>query len=388
MHLLKKCSRKVALGISGGVDSAVSALLLKEKGFEVIGVFMKNWDQLEEQGYCKSDIDEEDAKWVCNKLGIQFRAVNYVKEYWNSVFSEIVQQYCNGFTPNPDILCNKHIKFGKFYDYARNVLDCDYIATGHYANSSRDLMNQSSDDDRTVHLLKAKDQRKDQTFFLCNIAQNALKRTIFPLGNYTKQQVKDIAVKNSLKRLASRKESMGICFVGSRSFKTFISEYIHPSSGSFIDIESGKVLGKHNGRHNYTIGQRCNLPGTPKPYYVVQKLTDSQDVYVAMGRDHKAMFSNYFITGLAHWISDAPKQLERPGNGVLECEFRFQHRHPLRKCTVMRADTKMIVNVVDEVSSIAPGQCAAFYLGDRCLGGVVISDFGPNNYILQSRIIE
>ncbi|RZF35389.1 hypothetical protein LSTR_LSTR009774 [Laodelphax striatellus] len=388
MHLLRKFSRKVALGISGGVDSAVSGLLLKQKGFEVIGVFMRNWDQLEEQGYCKSNQDEEDAKWVCTKLDIPFKSVNYIKDYWNSVFSELIQQYINGCTPNPDILCNKHIKFGKFYDYAQNVLDCDYIATGHYANCSIDFMKQSSPENRAVHLLKAKDQRKDQTFFLCNISQNALSRTIFPLGNLTKRQVKKIAVESSLKRLADKKESVGICFVGTRSFKSFISEYIPPSPGCFIDIESGKVVGKHNGRHNFTIGQRCNLQGTEKPYYVVQKLKDSQDMHVAMGRDHRALFSNYFETELAHWISDVPRQLVEPVSGVFECEFRFQHTHPLRKCTVMRTNSKLIVNSLDEVSSLAPGQYAVFYLGDRCLGGAVISDTGPSNYILQSNKIE
>lgn len=219
-----KMIRNVAVGISGGVDSAVTALLLKNKGFNVTGVFMKNWDIRDETGNCTVEKDYEDARWICDKLKIPLIQLDFVKEYWNEVFSDLLEKYQTGYTPNPDILCNKNIKFNKFFDVARNRFQADAIATGHYANTSFGAYLENFKENTNVHLLQAYDSNKDQTFFLNQIPQQTLRRCMFPLGNYLKNHVKMIAKEAGLHKIAQKKESMGICFVGKREFQDFISE--------------------------------------------------------------------------------------------------------------------------------------------------------------------
>ncbi|XP_030671209.1 mitochondrial tRNA-specific 2-thiouridylase 1 isoform X4 [Nomascus leucogenys] len=254
--------RHVVCAVSGGVDSAVAALLLRRRGYQVTGVFMKNWDSLDEHGVCTADKDCEDAYRVCQILDIPFHQVSYVKEYWNDVFSDFLNEYEKGRTPNPDIVCNKHIKFSCFFHYAVDNLGADAIATGHYARTSLEdeevfqqkhikkpegLFRNRFEVRNAVKLLQAADSFKDQTFFLSQVSQDALRRTIFPLGGLTKAFVKKIAAENRLHHVLQKKESMGMCFIGKRNFEHFLLQYLQPRPGHFISIEDNKVLGTHKG---------------------------------------------------------------------------------------------------------------------------------------------
>ncbi|XP_039311128.1 mitochondrial tRNA-specific 2-thiouridylase 1 isoform X1 [Solenopsis invicta] len=274
--------RNVVVGISGGVDSAVAAFLLKIKGFNVTGVFMKNWDIRDETGKCMVEKDYDDARWICDKLKIPLIQVNFVKEYWNEVFSDIVEKYQNGYTPNPDILCNKNIKFDKFFHLARNRFQADAIATGHYAKTSFGAYLENYEANKNVRLLQAQDSNKDQTFFLSQVPQETLRHCMFPLGTHLKNHVKMMATEAGLCQIARKKESMGICFVGKREFQHFISEYIADKPGDYIDLDSGLLIGKHDGIHKRTIGQRCNISGCLKPYYVFSKDQESNTVIVVV----------------------------------------------------------------------------------------------------------
>ncbi|XP_064278167.1 mitochondrial tRNA-specific 2-thiouridylase 1 isoform X2 [Passer domesticus] len=260
--MLAARARRVACALSGGVDSAVAALLLRRRGYQVTGVFMKNWDPLDEQGACSIDRDCEDAYRVCQKLDIPFHQVSYVKEYWNEVFSDLLKEYELGRTPNPDILCNKHIKFNYFLHYAMDNLGADAIATGHYARTSLEdeevfqqkhtkrpqkLFRNRFEVRNTVKLLQGADLFKDQTFFLSQISQDALRKTIFPLGDLTKNFVKKIAAEHDLHHVLKKKESMGVCFIGERNFENFLLEYLEPQPGNFVSIEDKKVMGRHKG---------------------------------------------------------------------------------------------------------------------------------------------
>ncbi|NXY83273.1 MTU1 thiouridylase, partial [Alcedo cyanopectus] len=253
--------RRVVCAVSGGVDSAVAALLLRRRGYQVTGVFMKNWDPLDEQGACSIDRDCEDAYRVCQKLDIPFHQVSYVKEYWNEVFSDLLKEYELGRTPNPDIVCNKHIKFHYFLHYAMDSLGADAIATGHYARSSledqevfaqqppagpRSLFRNRFEVRDSVKLLQGADLVKDQTFFLSQISQEALRKTIFPLGDLTKSFVKKIAAEHGLHHVLKKKEAcMGVCFIGERNFENFLLEYLEPQPGNFVSIEDNTVMGRH-----------------------------------------------------------------------------------------------------------------------------------------------
>ena len=263
---------RVAVGMSGGVDSAVTALLLKQEGYEVVGVFMKNWDTLEESGVdCQADKDAADAEKICNHLDIPFRHVNFVKEYWNEVFTPLLETYAQGETPFPDVDCNRHIKFGHFHSHCLDRLDCDLVATGHYAR-----VDHGGGPNGTSLLLQAVDKSKDQTLFLSTVPQEALSRTLFPLGEFHKDMVKKMATAHGLEWVARKPESMGICFVGKRDFKDFLDQYVAPAAGEFVDIDTGKVVGSHQGAHKYTLGQRIRQPGMPERHYVVSKDLDTQ----------------------------------------------------------------------------------------------------------------
>lgn len=381
MRVLKNI-KKIAVGISGGVDSAIAALSLKRNGFEIVGVFMKNWDLVDETGICSVQKDLIDAIYICDKLGITFKEVNFVKHYWNDVFNVLLQDYEIGLTPNPDILCNKKIKFKYFFDYAIKHLGCDAIATGHYAQSSYGE-NFEKCTELGAKLFKALDQNKDQTFFLSQIPQDALRRTIFPLGFLTKLKVKDIAHENKLEKIANKKESMGMCFIGNRNFQSFIGEYIKPQSGKMLDVDTGKVVGTHLGKHTWTIGQRCNLGGTKEPYYIAQK-SNGQDIWVAMGHNHPALFSNSLTTDEPYWIYQEPYELS--SNRIMECEFRFQHRKPLVKCSVLKLNNGSLHIILQNcLRALTPGQYAVLYKGQECLGSARILRSGPSRRSYGSR---
>ncbi|XP_008047008.1 mitochondrial tRNA-specific 2-thiouridylase 1 isoform X4 [Carlito syrichta] len=342
-------ARHVVCALSGGVDSAVAALLLKRRGYQVTGVFMKNWDSLDEHGVCTADKDCEDAYRVCQILDIPFHQVSYVKEYWNDVFTDFLNEYEKGRTPNPDIICNKHIKFSCFFHYALDNLGADAVATGHYARTSLEdeevfqqkhikrpegLFRNRFEIRNVVKLLQAADSFKDQTFFLSQVSQDALRRTIFPLGGLTKDFVKKIAAENRLHHVLQKKESMGICFVGKRNFEHFILQYLQPQPGKFISIEDNKVLGTHKGWFLYTLGQRAKISGLREPWFVVEKDGTKGDVFVAPRTDHPALYRDLLRTNRVHWIAEEPPSaLVR--DKMMECHFRFFHQMAL-VCRVLQ----------------------------------------------------
>ncbi|XP_069162358.1 mitochondrial tRNA-specific 2-thiouridylase 1 isoform X2 [Procambarus clarkii] len=348
---------RVVLGMSGGVDSAVSALLLKRKGYEVIGVFMRNWDEKDEKGQCTGDVDAEDAEWVCRRLDIPFREVNFVKEYWNDVFMYMIEEYKAGFTPNPDIMCNKKIKFSPFLQYAKDNFNSEVIATGHYARTSYD-------DD-----LKNYDPKK---------------------GDYNKDVVRKIAESANLDRVAKKRDSTGICFIGSRNFQEFISQYIEDKPGNFIDLDSREVVGTHRGIHQWTVGQRCNIGPFPQPYFVAEKHPEANNIYVVAGTNHPALFTSIVFTEPIYWIHSPPSHLFTMGQ--LECHFRFQNTSPLVSC-VLTPHTRnpwhhsptqnMVVSLAHPLRAVTPGQYAVFYLGDECIGSARILRPGPSLYALN-----
>ncbi|XP_026480090.1 mitochondrial tRNA-specific 2-thiouridylase 1-like [Ctenocephalides felis] len=368
--------KKVVVGVSGGVDSAVTALLLKQKGYDVQGVFMKNWDTGEETGVCTTSKDLEDAKWMCDQIKIPFREVNYVKHYWNDVFSHLVSGYQKGLTPNPDILCNRNVKFNHFLNYALNDLQADAVATGHYARTTFGPYLENYQPDTDVHLLEAFDKTKCQAFFLCGIRQKSLRRIMFPLGELRKVDVKEIARNSGLVRLAKKKESMGICFIGKRHFQDFIAEYVNHIPGNFIDVDTGKVVGTHNGIHMWTIGQRTNLSGFSKAYFILKKI--SPDILVAAGTDHPRLHTKFVLSHEPNWICHEPLELTK--NKILECYFRFQHTKPLIPCRIVKYSVnKLFIMLEKSARAITPGQYAVFYKDGECLGGAQIIGPGPSD---------
>uniref|UniRef100_T1JMQ1 tRNA-5-taurinomethyluridine 2-sulfurtransferase n=1 Tax=Strigamia maritima TaxID=126957 RepID=T1JMQ1_STRMM len=348
--------RRIACAVSGGVDSSVSAYLLKTRGYEVIGVYMRNWD-IQDEDTCTADKDAEDAAYVCKKLDIPFKQVNFVKDYWNSVFTNFVEDYEAGLTPNPDILCNKNIKFDSFFSYAMKHLNADAIATGHYANTSFGQHLELYDKSEKVHLLRGIDAVKDQTFFLSQVAQEPLARTMFPIGRLRKSDVKKIASQTDFEHL-----------------------FIKPKPGDVIDIETGKIVQTHNGIHLWTIGQKFTIAGQNHSRYIVEKNPNTNTIYVAPGRHHPSLYHNQIITDKPHWIHSKPFE---KGQRLL-CWFCFQHRNPLVSCTVTEtSDNKLHVLLETPLRALTPGQFAVFYSGDICFGSAKILSTGPSLYNLQ-----
>lgn len=369
--------RRVIVAVSGGVDSAVAALFLKQKGYDVVGVFMENWDLRDETGFCSVVQDAEDAQWVCRRLNIPFHFVSFVKEYWHDVFCTLLKEYQNGYTPNPDILCNRQIKFDAFYKYALGKLDANAIATGHYACTTFGNFLEYYDTSAGVHLLKPLDLFKDQTFFLSQVSQIPLQRTMFPLGNLMKSQVRRIAAESGLDYIVKKKESTGICFIGLRNFKNFISQYLVDKPGYFRDIDNGRIVGEHSGIHQWTIGQRCRIGGQLKPYFVARKEPKCGDILVASGTNHPALFVQFFFAARPHWIHSVPRPLLR--EGIFECDFRFQHAKPLLKCVlIVTTGNEVLIRLARPLRAITPGQYAVFYKGRECIGSARITGLGPS----------
>uniref|UniRef100_A0A8C1P8Z8 Mitochondrial tRNA-specific 2-thiouridylase 1 n=1 Tax=Cyprinus carpio TaxID=7962 RepID=A0A8C1P8Z8_CYPCA len=379
--------RHVVCAMSGGVDSSVSALLLKRMGYHVTGVFMKNWDSQDERGVCSSERDCEDAYKVCKMLDMPFHQVTYVKEYWHEVFSNLLREYEQGRTPNPDIMCNKHIKFKHFYHYALNTLGADAMATGHYARTSQEdeevFQQKSVVSGISVRLYQGADRFKDQTFFLSQISQDALRHTIFPLAGLTKDFVKKIAAEAGFQHVLKKKESMGICFIGERDFEHFILEYIEPKPGNLVSIEDGKIMGQHQGWFTLTLGQRARIGGQVDPWFVVDKDITTGDVFVGPTTNHPALFRDTLQTDRFHWIAeDPPVELVR--TQMMECHFCFNNRMPLTPCTVtLNLDGSVWVMLKEPIRALTPGQFAVLYKGDECLGSGKIVHLGPTIFTLQ-----
>ncbi|HPT78594.1 MAG TPA: tRNA 2-thiouridine(34) synthase MnmA [Candidatus Atribacteria bacterium] len=359
----KPSQTRVVVGMSGGVDSSVAALLLKQQGYDVIGVFMKNWDEPDENGICTATVDYEEAVKVCNQLGIPYYSVNFEKEYWDKVFTYFLDEYRKGRTPNPDVLCNKEIKFKLFLEYALRI-GADYLATGHYAMT--DCL------DGRVRLLKGVDRNKDQTYFLCQLGQRQLEKAMFPVGHLTKQEVRQIAAENGL-NTAYRKDSTGICFIGERNFKEFLSSYLPARPGEIrIYDEPGRVIGRHDGLMYYTLGQRKGLGigggyGTGAPWFVVDKDLDNNILYVAQGSDHPALYSYALHASGINWISG------HPPTAPFRCTAKFRYRQPDQGVVIDEIFADSCRVVFDKPQrAVTPGQFVVFYDGEECLGGGVI----------------
>lgn len=363
-------AKRVVLGLSGGVDSAVAAYLLKKQGYEVIGVFMRNWDSqlnndilgnpTNNDDVCPQEKDYNDAKAVAKCLGIPIKRVDFIKEYWDNVFTYFIEEYKKGRTPNPDILCNKHIKFKAFLEYAQ-MLDADYIATGHYA---RIVYHDGQDS----IMLKGVDHNKDQTYFLCQLNQKQLQASLFPLGDLEKSEVRKIAEELDLP-VAHKKDSTGICFIGERDFKEFLQNYIPAKPGKMVDIQTGKVIGDHIGIMYYTIGQRKGLGigGAGDAWFVVGKDYDKNVLYICQGDQNDWLMSDGALITDVNWMPSSKPQ------GSIHCQAKFRYRQKDNPITLEFIDENTVKLHFDQlVKSVTPGQAAVFYDGDVCLGGGTI----------------
>lgn len=359
--------KRVILGMSGGVDSSVSGLLLKEAGYDVIALFMKNWSEKDEDGVCTATEDAEDARSVANQLGIPFYTINFEKEYWDRVFTYFLDEYKKGRTPNPDVMCNQEIKFNAFLDYALS-LEADYIAMGHYA--------QVKESQGKYYLLRGNDKNKDQSYFLSRIGQKALSKTLFPIGHLDKKQVRKLAEENNL-YTARKKDSTGICFIGERDFDEFLDKYLLTKEGDILDVD-GDIIGKHTGLIHYTLGQRRGIGiggiGSGEPWFVVGKNLKENLLYVAQGEKHPALYSKSLIGENPKWI------LEKSPNMPLKCTAKFRYRQSDIPVTVdLLEDGNLYIKYDNPVKAVTPGQVAVLYDADICLGSCIIKSIEPLN---------
>ncbi len=356
------CVGRVVVALSGGVDSAVAAWLLRRQGYDVVALFMKNWEEDDREGYCAAAADLGDAEQICNRLGVKLRTVNLATEYWDHVFKPFLAAYQAGHTPNPDVLCNQEIKFRAFMDQAL-ALGATHIATGHYARILRDGSG--------FHLFKGRDHRKDQSYFLHRLDQAQLARTLFPIGELTKSEVRQLAAEAELS-VHAKKDSTGICFIGEQPFKRFLSRYLPDAPGA-IETVGGEVLGRHTGLAFYTIGQRHGLGiggkrgGTGAPWYVIGKDFDRQSLIVTQGHQHPALYARTLVAEDVHWV--ACRQFQFP----LRCQAKTRYRQMDQPCQIdIRRDGRYRVRFDALQWAPAPGQFVVFYEGAECLGGGII----------------
>ncbi len=354
--------------MSGGVDSSVSAYLLQQQGYQVEGLFMKNWEEDDGEEYCTAAEDLADAQAVCDKLGIYLHKINFAAEYWDNVFEYFLAEYKAGRTPNPDILCNKEIKFKAFLEYADQVLEADYIAMGHYVRRSF-----PTQDDEPAQMLRGLDSNKDQSYFLYTLSHEQIARSLFPVGELEKPEVRRIAEEQDL-ITAKKKDSTGICFIGERKFTDFLSRYL-PAQPGKIETPDGMVIGEHQGLMYHTLGQRKGLHiggqkgggGNEAPWYVAEKDLKRNVLIAVQGADHPMLKSNGLIAGQLHWVS------REPLTEALKCTVKTRYRQTDIPCTLTPHQDGMLQVTFDEPQvAVTPGQSAVFYLGDVCLGGGII----------------
>lgn len=354
---------KVIVGMSGGVDSSVSAYILQQQGYQVEGLFMKNWEEDDTNEYCAAAQDLQDAQAVCNKLGITLHTINFAAEYWDNVFEHFLSEYKAGRTPNPDIMCNKEIKFKAFLEFAAEDLGADYIATGHYVRR-REI-------DGHVQLLRGLDTNKDQSYFLYAVGEKQIAKTLFPVGELEKPEVRRIAQEQDL-ITANKKDSTGICFIGERKFTEFLQEYL-PAQPGDIMTPTGEVIGQHQGLMYHTLGQRKGLGigglqnSGEQPWYVVGKDMVNNRLLVAQGADHPALFSYGLIAKQCDWVDRKVKTAR------FKCTVKTRYRQQDIPCTVTPIDEDSLEVIFDQPqAAVTPGQSAVFYLDEVCLGGAII----------------
>lgn len=360
--------KRVVVGMSGGVDSSVSAIILKNMGYEVVGLFMRNWDSLVNndikgnptlnENICTQEQDYNDAKKVCEELGIELHRVDFVKEYWDYVFTYFLDELKKGRTPNPDVMCNKYIKFDLFKKEALK-LNADYIATGHYA--------------RIIdgNLYKGIDSNKDQSYFLAQLTNEQLENVLFPVGDLEKSKVREIASEYNL-ITASKKDSTGICFIGERHFREFLSNYLPNQVGKIINIETNEEMGEHIGLMHYTIGQRrgLNVGGTDDRLFVVGKDLSNNILYVAVGENNSYLYSDSCV--IDNLVINYEDELN-------ECSAKFRYRSNDVKVNITRLNDDELLVSYDNVKSVTPGQVCALYIGDRCIGSGIIKEVRKDN---------
>jgi tRNA-specific 2-thiouridylase len=355
-------NKKIVVGMSGGVDSSVAALLLKKQGYDVQGLFMKNWEEDDTEKYCSAAEDLRDAQAVCDILNIPLHTVNFATEYWENVFAHCLQEYQAGRTPNPDVLCNREIKFKVFLEHALR-LGGRAIATGHYVRLSKT--------NEQYHLLKGVDPNKDQSYFLYLLGQEQLAQSHFPLGELQKKTVRDLAVQTNLPTQA-KKDSTGICFIGERPFKAFLSRFL-PAQPGAIETPEGECLGQHEGLMYYTLGQRqgLNIGGkkgsSGQPWYVAAKDIPNNRLIIVQGHDHPLLFSHNSSIQQIHWISGVAPQIP------FSCRAKTRYRQSDQPCVITALDKNTYqVHFSQPQRAVTPGQSMVFYQGDECLGGAII----------------
>jgi len=355
-------TEKIIVGMSGGVDSSVSALLLMQQGFEVEGLFMKNWEEDDTEEYCSATVDLADAQQVCDRLDIPLHTVNFSSEYWDNVFEYFLNEYRSGRTPNPDIMCNREIKFKAFLEHAQ-TLGASRIATGHYVRSKKD--------GEQTQLLKGCDADKDQSYFLYALNQHQISHALFPIGDLDKTRVRQLAEGNGF-NVFDKKDSTGICFIGERKFKDFLQRFI-PAQPGPIESVDGTRLGEHSGLMYYTIGQRQGLGiggtrhGDDAPWYVVEKQLASNTLLVAQGHHHPQLYHTACTIGDLHWINDIDIALP------YSCTAKIRYRQHDEACKISSIDGSSAVVEFDQAQrAITPGQAIVFYQQELCLGGGTI----------------
>ena len=353
-------SDRVVVGMSGGVDSSVAALLLKEQGYDVVGVFMKNWEEQDDNGACTAETDWQDVREVCDLIGIPYYSVNFAKEYWDRVFAYFLKEYRAGRTPNPDVLCNREIKFAAFLDFAMS-LGAEKMATGHFVGT-----------DGEGHLLRGPDPNKDQSYFLYMVHDSQLRKALFPVGGLTKAQVRQIAEEHHLP-VSKKKDSTGVCFIGERNFKKFLSEFLPAQPGEMVDTQ-GNVVGKHDGLMYYTLGQRRGLGiggrGDGRSWFVIGKDLERNRLLVAQGEDHPLLYSSLCLAEDVTWVGEAPAEIGQP----FRCTAKYRYRQPDQPVEAVWEDEKTLrIRSLVPQRAVTPGQSCVLYEGERCLGGGIVT---------------